>query len=52
MRKRRSSSSLLSLQLALEVEDVDDDEEEGATRFMSADRGLAFRAPVDVGAGG
>ena len=44
MRKRRSRSSLLSLQLALE-EDGDD----GATRFMSADRGLAFRAPADVG---
>ena len=44
IRKRRSSSSLLSLQLALE-EDGDD----GATRFMSADRGLAFRAPANVG---
>ena len=44
MRKRRSSSSLLSLQLALE-----EDGDEGATRFMSADRGLAFRAPADVG---
>ena len=46
MRKRRSSSSLLSLQLALED---DDSGEDGATRFMSADRGLAFRAPADVG---
>ena len=49
MRKRRSTSSLLSLQFELEAEVAVDEDDDGATRFMSADRGLAFRTPVEGG---
>jgi len=46
MRKRRSTSSLLSLQLE------EEEEGDGATRFKSADSGLAFRIPVEGGGEG